>query len=67
MPDISEWLTELGLDEYAELFAENKIDVEILPEISEGDLKDIGVPLGHRKKVMRAIRARPTVSPGDSI
>ena len=57
MSDISVWLDKLDLGEYSPLFEENKIDVEILTEISEDDLKGLDIPLGHRKHIMRAIRA----------
>jgi class 3 adenylate cyclase len=56
MSDITNWLAALGLEEYSALFDENKIDVEILPDITEDDLKDLGIPLGHRKHLMRGIR-----------
>jgi len=53
---ISEWLASLGLSEYGECFADNRIDdVSILRDLSDQDLKDIGVPLGHRRKMLRAI------------
>jgi hypothetical protein len=40
----------LGMSEYAERFADNKIDVSVLPYLTDQDLKDIDVPLGHRRK-----------------
>ena len=53
---ISEWLASLGMSEYAERFADNRIDdVSVLRELTDQDLKDIGVPLGHRRKMLRAI------------
>jgi class 3 adenylate cyclase len=53
---ITEWLASLGMSEYARHFADNRIDdVGILPELTDQDLKDIGVPLGHRRKMLRAI------------
>jgi hypothetical protein len=53
----SEFLTSLGLDQYQASFEENGIDVDVLVELEESDLKDLGVKLlGHRKKLMRAIR-----------
>src|SRR5450631_66977 len=53
---ISEWLASLGMSEYAERFADNRIDdVSILRDLTDQDLKDIGVPLGHRRKMLRAI------------
>ncbi len=54
--DVEAWLTELGLEQYAEAFAGNEIDGEILPSLTGDDLKEIGVgPLGHRKKLLAAI------------
>jgi SAM domain (Sterile alpha motif) len=51
---ISEWLASLGMSEYAQRFAENRIDdVSILRDLTDQDLKDIGVPLGHRRKMLR--------------
>ena len=56
MQSISEWLQSLGLDQYAEVFADNDIDQELIPDLSDQDLKDIGVSsLGHRKKLLKAI------------
>jgi SAM domain (Sterile alpha motif)/Adenylate and Guanylate cyclase catalytic domain len=53
---ISEWLASLGMPEYAERFADNRIDdVSILRDLTDQDFKDIGVPLGHRRKMLRAI------------
>lgn len=53
--DIVAWLRELGLERYAEAFAEGDIDAEVLPDLTEADLERLGVSLGHRKKLMRAI------------
>src|SRR3974377_1081539 len=55
MRDIAEWLASIGLEEYAERFSENAIDLAVLPDLSEQDLKDLGVKLGHRRKLLRAI------------
>jgi class 3 adenylate cyclase len=56
MQPIAEWLKKLGMSEYAERFADNRIDdVSILRDLTDQDLKDIGVPLGHRRKILRAI------------
>jgi len=53
---ISEWLEELGMAEYAKAFSENRIDVSVLPELTDVDLEKIGVVLGDRRKILRAIR-----------
>ena len=55
MKDISEWLASLGMGDYAQRFAENAIDLSVLRDLTEQDLKDLGVLLGHRRKMLRAI------------
>jgi class 3 adenylate cyclase len=55
MQQIADWLEKLGLGQYAQRFAENEIDISVLPHLSDQDLKDIGVPLGHRRKLLAAI------------
>ena len=66
MQQISDWLEKLGMPEYAQRFAENKIDVSVLRHLTDQDLKDIGVALGHRRKLLAAIAefagAAPAVS-----
>jgi class 3 adenylate cyclase/predicted ATPase len=55
MQQITDWLEQLGMSEYAQCFAENKIDVSVLRYLTDQDLKDVGVPLGHRRKMLAAI------------
>jgi len=55
MQQIADWLKKLGLSEYAQLFAENHIDFSVLPELTDQDLKDLGIVLGDRRKLLRAI------------
>ena len=55
MERLSSWLRNLGLSEYTQRFAENGIDFAVLPDLTEQDLKDVGVLLGHRRKLLRAI------------
>jgi class 3 adenylate cyclase/tetratricopeptide (TPR) repeat protein len=52
---IAEWLASLGLSEYVQVFAENGIDPSVLPDLTDQDLKDLGILLGHRRKMLRAI------------
>jgi class 3 adenylate cyclase/predicted ATPase len=59
MPDIAPWLDQLGLGQYAPAFLENDIDFEVLPDLTEGDLERLGLSLGHRKKLLRAIASLP--------
>jgi hypothetical protein len=49
MQQIADWLEKLGMSEYAQRFAENGIDVSVLPHLTDQDFKDIGVALGHRQ------------------
>jgi hypothetical protein len=55
MQAIADWLEKLGMSEYAERFADNRIDFTVLPEPTDQDLKDLGVVLGDRRKMLRAI------------
>jgi class 3 adenylate cyclase len=55
MQQIVDWLKKLGMSEYAELFAENRIDFSVLRDLTDQDLKDLGVALGDRRKMLRAI------------
>ena len=56
MQQIADWLEKLGLGQYAQRFAENEIDVTVLRHLTDQDLREIGVPLGHRRKMLAAIR-----------
>src|SRR5262245_52308943 len=54
--NIRAWLAELGLAKYAEAFASNDIDLDILPELTDADLERLGVAsLGDRKRLLKAI------------
>ena len=55
MKGITEWLASIGLSEYAQRFADNGIDRSVICDLTEQDLKDLGVLLGHRRKMLRAI------------
>src|SRR5271170_4521829 len=54
--DVGEWLRRLGLGQYEAVFRESEIDADVLPELEDQHLKDLGVSLGHRLKILRAIR-----------
>jgi predicted ATPase/class 3 adenylate cyclase len=58
MTGIAEWLASIGLGEYAQRFDENAIDLSVVRDLTEQDLKDLGVLLGHRRKMLRAIAER---------
>ena len=54
--EISDWLETLGLGQYAPRFAENDITFAILRDLTDQDLKELGVAsLGHRRELLRAI------------
>jgi hypothetical protein len=56
--DIEAWLTELGLERYAQAFRDNDIDARSLPHLTSDDLKELGVTaIGHRRLLIQAIAA----------
>ena len=55
--DVGAWLRGLGLGQYETTFRESEIDAEVLPDLTEGDLNQLGLPLGHRKRLLKAIAA----------
>src|SRR5215831_1713198 len=71
--DIVAWLNELDLGQYAAVFRDNAIDAQTLPDLTDADLEKLGVLLGHRKRLLRAIAKlheagaplSPTAPPGE--
>src|SRR5271154_1429156 len=67
--DVGEWLRGLGLGQYEATFRDNEIDDAVLSDLTDGDLEKLGVPMGHRKRLLKAIAAlgappaTPFVSP----
>jgi class 3 adenylate cyclase/predicted ATPase len=57
MQQIADWLEKLGMSEYAQRFVDNAIDLSVLPDLTDQDLEKLGVLLGHRRKMLRAIAA----------
>ena len=55
--EIATWLGQIGLPEYVPIFAEHAIDCEVLADLDDQDLRELGVPLGHRKRLLKAIAA----------
>ena len=53
--DIAQWLNRLGLGQYAQAFADNDIGVDVLSDLSDADLRELGVSLGDRKRLLRAV------------
>jgi class 3 adenylate cyclase/tetratricopeptide (TPR) repeat protein len=63
-PDIAAWLRSLGLGQYEQAFRDNDIDGDVLADLDDADLEKLGVSLGHRKKLLKAIGA--LAAPGGS-
>ena len=55
MQTIEDWLSQLGLGKYVEAFVQNDVDLRALPHVTEADLQELGVSLGHRKIILAAI------------
>ena len=56
MQQIADWLNQLGMSEYTQRFVENGISLAALRHLTDQDLKDIGVLLGHRRIILAAIQ-----------
>jgi hypothetical protein len=57
------WLEQTGLAQYAEIFVANDIDLDLLDTLSDEDLKELGLSLGHRRRLLRAIAERSAIVP----
>ena len=65
MQQIADWLEKLGLGQYVQRFADNDVNFAILPDLTDQDLKEIGVAsLGHRRQLLRAITELKIVDKG---
>ena len=62
MQQIADWLKALDMSEYTDRFVENRIDISVLPDLTEQHLKDLGIALGDRLKMLRAIRELSSAS-----
>ena len=66
--DVHTWLRELGLEQYSDAFAASDIDLRVLPHLTEADLRELGLSLGHRKILMAAVaESFGTASPPTSV
>ena len=55
--NVAQWLNAIDLGQYEAVFRVHEIDAGVLRDLVEADLEKIGVPLGHRKRLLRAIAA----------
>jgi class 3 adenylate cyclase len=53
--DVAAWLQGLGLGQYANTFRESEIEADVLPDLTDADLEKLGLPLGPRKRILKAI------------
>ena len=60
---IAQWLEKLGMSEYIQQFAEHNVDLSVLGDLSDQDLKELGISIGHRRKILAAIRELPAIPP----
>lgn len=66
MPSLSDWLASIGLAHCAERFAQHRVDLDVLPDMTETDLERLGVALGDRKRLLKAIHALPAAAAVDA-
>jgi hypothetical protein len=59
MQEVADWLAQLGMSEYAQRFAENDIDMGVLGELTDADFDRLGLSIGHRRKLLKALAAGP--------
>ena len=69
MSDLRDWLRQINLDQYADVLEANDIDLDVLGDLDDTDLSQLGLSLGNRRRLMKAVAARPgdrmlTLSPG---
>jgi class 3 adenylate cyclase len=71
---IQDWLAELGLEKYAAVFAQHKITLEMLPDLTEADIDKLALPTGPRRRLMIAVqalgaatRAQRSAQPADAV
>ena len=62
MSDLRAWLRSHNLEHYAETFAANDVDLDILAELSDRDLAELGVSPGNRRRLLRTIAVRAAAS-----
>ena len=61
--EIAVWLEAIGLGQYGRQFADNDVDFDALPLLTDQDLRELGVSLGHRRKLLAAIAALVSAPP----
>jgi class 3 adenylate cyclase/predicted ATPase len=62
---LKQWLRDNGLGQYADLFLQHRIDLDVIPDLTERDLAELGLALGDRKRLQRAIATLPRIVPAE--
>lgn len=62
--ELAQWLASLGLQQYTAAFAAHDVGWATLPLLTDDDLKELGLSLGHRRLLQQALRQRQAVPPG---
>ena len=66
--DVGGWLRSLGLSQYEANFRDNKIDADVLPQLTADDLKELRVSaVGDRRRLLAAIAALSVETPSASV
>ena len=60
--ELEEWLAACGLSRHADTFRANDVDLDVLRTLTEADLKELGLSLGDRKRLLQAVAAMAVVT-----
>jgi len=63
--NLKQWLEDNGLGQYADLFLQHRIDLDVIPDLTDQDLAELGLALGDRKRLQRAVLSLPRITSVD--
>src|SRR5689334_4043786 len=64
---LKHWLEEAGLGQYADLFIQHRIGLDVIPDLTEEDLAKLGLPMGDRRRLQRAIGSLVPIAPSNPV
>src|ERR1700752_288219 len=67
MPPFGTWLAEIGLGRYDQVFAANEIDFDVIRSLTDADLRELGLALGDRRRLLQAVGKLDGQHPADTI
>src|SRR3954470_14747372 len=67
MTPFGTWLAGIGLGNYADVFAANKIDFDVIHQMTDADLRELGLALGDRRRLLQAIASLNGQSPTEVV